>query len=249
MPDGLSRWTPTRRIRSPASCMHSADACIGCQYCTWNCSYGVPQYNPERGVVGKCDMCHDRLADNREPACAACLPRRCDPDRDREDRRNGGGTIPPARTRRACPRPTTASPRRASRCRQNFRPTSRRPISERVRPEHPHWPLVVMTVLTQLSVGAFASIWLLADARAASSSPGRCRSGSPCSGSCSRSGCIHAASWAGRFMRIARLKMWRRSWLSREVLLFGCFSADAVALRRCPVVLLRPSGKQGRSAL
>ena len=37
---------------------HSADACIGCQYCTWNCSYGVPQYNPERGVVGKCDMCH-----------------------------------------------------------------------------------------------------------------------------------------------------------------------------------------------
>src|SRR4030095_7024213 len=25
---------------------HSADACIGCQYCTWNCSYGVPQYNP-----------------------------------------------------------------------------------------------------------------------------------------------------------------------------------------------------------
>ena len=36
--------------------IHSADTCIGCQYCTWNCSYGVPQYNPERGVVGKCDM-------------------------------------------------------------------------------------------------------------------------------------------------------------------------------------------------
>ena len=30
-----------------------------------------------------------------------------------------------------------------------------------VKPEHPHWPLVVMTVLTQMSVGAFTTIWLL----------------------------------------------------------------------------------------
>ena len=54
--------------------LHSADACIGCQYCTWNCSYGAVQYNAERGVVGKCDLCHNRLDDGMAPACADACP-------------------------------------------------------------------------------------------------------------------------------------------------------------------------------
>ena len=54
--------------------LYSADACIGCQYCVWNCPYSVPQFNPERGVVGKCDMCHGRLSDGLEPACVNACP-------------------------------------------------------------------------------------------------------------------------------------------------------------------------------
>ncbi len=66
---------------------HSADACIGCQYCTWNCSYGVPQYNADRGVVGKCDMCHGRLELGAVAGVRERVPRGRHRDRDREHRR------------------------------------------------------------------------------------------------------------------------------------------------------------------
>ena len=71
-------------------------------------------------------------------------------------------------------RPLTSAPRRAGRARRRRQPVddahhdaatlppNARPIDlTHVRPAEPHWPLVVMTVLTQLSVGAFAAIWLL----------------------------------------------------------------------------------------
>jgi len=94
----------------------------------------------------------------------------------------------------------------------------------RVRPEAPHWPLVVMTVLTQLSVGALATIGFLQLVGATT------RSGAAALGSLLLGGVALASSTAhlGRPIHAYRaLKMWRRSWLSREVLFFGCFSGMA----------------------
>ena len=75
-PSCLSGCPVDAYTKDPANgiVLHSADACIGCQYCIWNCPYGVPQYNEERGVVGKCDMCHGRLAEGRDPACVSACP-------------------------------------------------------------------------------------------------------------------------------------------------------------------------------
>ena len=48
--------------------------CIGCQYCTWTCPYGVPQFDPEQGVVSKCNMCYERVDQGLMPRCAeSCL--------------------------------------------------------------------------------------------------------------------------------------------------------------------------------
>jgi DMSO reductase anchor subunit len=83
-----------------------------------------------------------------------------------------------------------------------------------------------MTVLTQLSVGAFAAIWLFELLGE------RSRLGVAALGSLAVGGLALAASTLhlGRPVHAYRaLKMWKRSWLSREVLLFGCFS-NAAAL-------------------
>lgn len=203
--------------------LHSAETCIGCQYCTWNCSYGVPQYNPERGVVGKCDMCHDRLSEGRAPACVSACPEtairieivniaewKCE----YAVNANAPG-LPSADDSISSTRITLP---------HNLPPDTRKVDFFRVRPEDPHWPLVAMTVLTQLSVGGFVTIWLLQLFGKAT------RLGVAALVSLMVAGLALGASTLhlGRPIYAYRaLKMWKRSWLSREVLLFGCFSAVA----------------------
>jgi len=50
--------------------------CIGCKYCAWVCPYGAPQYNPEKGVMGKCDMCADYIDAGKNPSCVDACPMR-----------------------------------------------------------------------------------------------------------------------------------------------------------------------------
>jgi Fe-S-cluster-containing dehydrogenase component/DMSO reductase anchor subunit len=201
--------------------LHSADACIGCQYCTWNCSYGVPQYNPERGVVGKCDMCHSRLGEGQSPACVSACPSGAIQIEIVNIKSWRNATAASAAAHSGMPSgdqsmSTTRITLPAS------VPPNARPIDlVHVQPGEPHWPLVVMMVFTQLSVGAFAAIWFLQLA-----------------GTVTRLGVsaltsllVAALALGASTLHLGRpvyayraLKMWRRSWLSREVLLFSGFS-------------------------
>ncbi len=203
--------------------LHSADACIGCQYCTWNCSYGVPQYNPERGVVGKCDMCHNRLAEGREPACVSACPEgaiEIEIVSVNDWRRTYGASanapgLPSADDSISTTRLTLP---------ETLPPNMQKADLNRVRPEHPHLPLVVMTVLTQLSVGTFCTILQLEMFDKAAN----------LGVAAIVSLLVGALALGASTMHLGRpvfayraLKMWKRSWLSREVLLFGCFSGIA----------------------
>ncbi len=141
--------------------VHSAEACIGCQYCTWNCSYGVPQYNPARGVVGKYDIVPQlgwRATTWLPPAWRACpegasaieIVNIADWRRDYLSANAPG--LPSADDSISTTRVTLP---------ENLAPDLGRVDTNRVEPEHPHWPLVFMLVLTQLCVGAFIALWLL----------------------------------------------------------------------------------------
>jgi formate dehydrogenase iron-sulfur subunit len=193
--------------------LHSAEACIGCQYCVWNCPYSVPQFNPERGVVGKCDMCHGRLTSGLEPACVSACPENAiqieivDQLEWRSDHAagnapgmpNAGHTI--STTRITLPQDATA--------------TLERVDIETIRPEHPHWSLVWMTSLIQLSAGTLAAILLSGNRGPIALTLILALTAFTLNISVLHLG-RPAYAWRA-------LKMWRRSWLSREVLLFGLF--------------------------
>jgi formate dehydrogenase iron-sulfur subunit len=52
------------------------ERCIGCRYCMMACPYGIPRYDWEAAVpyVRKCDLCSERVAAGKEPACTEACP-------------------------------------------------------------------------------------------------------------------------------------------------------------------------------
>lgn len=208
---------------------HLDDQCIGCSYCTWMCPYDVPTFNERLGIVRKCDMCSDRLAEGEAPACVQACPTGAIaigvvdvadllaatdetsalvPGAPASSR-----TIPTTRYHRADALPATAA--------------ATDDWSEA--PKHAHLPLVVMLVLTQLSVGTFVAVAALA--RFAPSLPdGTLRVGAVAA---VVSGLVAIGASVGHLGR--PLQAWRavigigHSWLSREIVAFAAFAGAAVA--------------------
>jgi len=213
-----------RKDEATGIVLHSAETCIGCQYCTWNCPYGVPQYNPERGVVGKCDMCYGRLAESREPACVNACPEGAiqielvNIAEWRADHAAANAPGMPAAeftvstTRITLPEKVTAGMEKAD--------------YHRVRPEHPHLPLVFMLAVTQLCVGAFIALWLLSFNEPTSSLKIAALASLALAGMSLGASTMHL----GRPIHAWRaMRGLRRSWLSREVLTLSMFAAAAGA--------------------
>lgn len=55
---------------------NDSETCIGCKTCTTACPYDAPTFVEKEGVVSKCDMCVDEIAQGRIPVCVATCPMR-----------------------------------------------------------------------------------------------------------------------------------------------------------------------------
>jgi len=165
--------------------LQDPDTCFGCGYCTWVCPYNAPQLDPIEGQVSKCNMCVDRLEVGLKPACvSACVGNALDfgvVEKIPENREQAKVSIP------GFPDPEITQPnirfQQTKKLADEMHRTDTMPIKYSQNSEGDYrpsvdkkhgitklWnlsklssrenPLVVFTLLTQMSIGAFIMAFL-----------------------------------------------------------------------------------------
>lgn len=203
---------------------HLDDQCMGCSYCVMKCPYEVPKYSQRLGIVRKCDLCSQRLAVGEAPACVQACPNEA-------IRITLVDTQSPIRPRPAVIEsflPDSPDPRITL-------PTTRF-LSSRLpqdlvaadhavpRLDHPHWPLVIMLVLTQAAAGMFLTVGIgqLAGGTASVRPVLLVAFAMLCAGLAA------SVFHLGQPLKAWRAFLgWRKSWLSREIIAFNVFAGAA----------------------
>ncbi len=205
---------------------HLDDQCIGCQYCTMKCPYDVPKYSHRLGIVRKCDMCTDRLAVGEAPACVQACPHEAIVIRlvdvaEIDAATSAGTQIVPGAFDSAYTKPTTKY------FSKKGIPKNAEPADEyTLRLEHPHWPLIIMLLLSQLAVGVFLIVAVMAMVSGSSSL-------SVALAATIGFAALNAGLGASVFHLGRPLGAWRfflglrTSWMSREILAFAIFALVA----------------------
>ena len=128
---------------------HLDDQCIGCKYCTMMCPYEVPQYSERLGIVRKCDMCHQRLSAGEAPACVQSCPNEAIKIRLVD---TGGSFAATDALATGAPPSRITAPTTVYSSQHNSAVGVPQDVGVDQVAES-HWPLAVMLVATQISVG------------------------------------------------------------------------------------------------
>ncbi len=212
---------------------HLDDQCIGCQYCILKCPYDVPKYNDRLGIVRKCDMCHSRLAVGEAPACVQACPTQAIKIVTVTTHLNGQPALDTSDFLPGAPSPEYTQP--------TTRYVSGKPLPSEIiaadaatlRPQHPHWPLVFMLTLMPMAVGCFSISYLFPSTSAPLTLTGWLAGAF---------GLFASVFHLGQPLRAWRVFLGlRKSWLSREAVIFGPWFGLATATAAVPVASLIPA--------
>jgi formate dehydrogenase iron-sulfur subunit len=202
---------------------HLDDQCIGCQYCVLMCPYDVPKYSPSKGIVRKCDMCRQRLAADEAPACVGACPNQAIrittvKKVDMRAAATSGEFLASAPD----PRQTIPTTRYIS---KNFSTVAQQTWQAAdaafVKPAHAHWPLVVMLVLTQASVGVLFAERMLTWFGSDQNTLPLLIVSLILGAAGGQTAALHLGRPFGAWRAWLGL---RTSWLSREIVVFGAYS-------------------------
>jgi formate dehydrogenase iron-sulfur subunit len=213
---------------------HLDDQCIGCQYCVLKCPYDVPKYSERLGIVRKCDMCHNRLSAGEAPACVQACPTQA--IRIVKVQTHVNGELAPATEAflPAAPDPSYTYPTTRYVSKRSLPDNVVAADAETLRPQPPHWPLVLMLTLMPMAVACG-----VADVMAPSTSPALAIAG----WFAGAAGLAASVFHLGQPLRAWRVFLGlRRSWLSREAVIFGAWMplyTGYVALRWAPAEALQ----------
>ncbi|MCA9194609.1 MAG: dimethyl sulfoxide reductase anchor subunit [Planctomycetales bacterium] len=210
---------------------HLDDQCIGCKYCTMMCPYQVPQYSQRLGIVRKCDMCSQRLRVGEAPACVQACPNEAISIRlaSRDQVAAKHAQLVPTAPESTITQPTTQYVSALI-----FSQTTTAQDKNLDHAEEPHWPLAAMLVLTQASIGLLIVSCLSEGMRSAMQSSNFVTGpateqiwwNSSIALLVAILGLAVAPLHLGQPLRAWRVFLGlRRSWLSREAVLLGCFVA------------------------
>jgi len=209
---------------------HLDDQCIGCQYCILKCPYDVPQYNKSKGIVRKCDMCSDRLAEGEAPACVQSCPNDAIKiaivNQSKIAMINSVQKLLPETPTDEDTSPTTQY------IRKEALPTNALPADFfSSKPKDPHIPLVLGLILTQLSVGVYIGEWM---STSSVFNPYLSAFALICALAAIAASTMHLGRPLYAFRAVLGFKT---SWLSREILAFGGFAFFASLLTASHIMI------------
>jgi anaerobic dimethyl sulfoxide reductase subunit B (iron-sulfur subunit) len=224
-----------------------AERCIGCRYCSWACPYEAPQYDPRSRSMTKCTFCVEDVEAGLAPACVAACPLRVlefgeeiasqstlamtsGSNKELEISELVRSVAPLPEVEMTRPGMFIQPHRDAGR--QDGKVANREEV--RTGKKSSELPLVIFTVLVQMAVGAFivlgpfiasTAVYFSAMAERVHFALGLLL----VTGIVFILGVLTSFLHLGRPLKAYRaLANWRRSWLSREILLVGLFGAGWV---------------------